>query len=84
MKGTICCFFWPKNTAYYYLVRQVSRTKKKLLLHYYEHDLPINDRVVRDTKTIDTGLIPGRVKPNTTKIGILGFHAKRSAIRGTV
>ena len=36
------------------------------------------------TESVDSGSIPGRVKPKTTKIGIHSFPAWRSAIKGTV
>ena len=36
------------------------------------------------TEAVDTGSIPGRVKPKTIKIGIYSFPAWRSAIKGTV
>ena len=45
-----------------------------------------NGRVDRAsaTEAVDTGSIPGRVKPKTIKIGIHSFPAWRSAIKGTV
>ena len=36
------------------------------------------------TEAVDSGSIPGRVKPKTIKIGIHSFPAWRSAIKGTV
>ena len=36
------------------------------------------------TEAVDTGSIPGRVKPKTIKIGIHSFPAWRSAIKGAV
>ena len=36
------------------------------------------------TETVDLAAIPGRVKPNTIKIGIHSFPARRSAIKETV
>ena len=35
------------------------------------------------TEAVDSGSIPGRVKPNTMKIDIYSFPACRSAIEGT-
>ena len=52
-----------------------------------KHSLdPINGRVDRAsaTEAVDSGSIPGRVKPKTIKIGIHSFSAWRSAIKGTV
>ena len=47
---------------------------------------PISGRVDRasSTEAVDSGLIPGRVKPKTKKIGIHSFPAWRSAIKGRV
>ena len=47
---------------------------------------PISGRVDRAsaTEAVDSGLIPGRVKTKTIKIGIHSFSAWCSAIRGTV
>ena len=36
------------------------------------------------SKTVDSGSIPGRVKPKTRKIGIRSFPAGSSALKGTV
>ena len=36
------------------------------------------------TEAVDTGSIPGRVKPKTIKISIHSFPAWRSAIKGAV
>ena len=36
------------------------------------------------TEVVDSGSIPGRVKPKTIKIGIQSFPARLSAIKGTV
>ena len=36
------------------------------------------------TEALDSGSIPGRVKPKAIKIGIHSFHAGRLAIKGTV
>ena len=36
------------------------------------------------TEAVDSGSIPGRVKPKTIKIGIHSFPAWRSALKGTV
>ena len=36
------------------------------------------------TETVDLDLIPGRVKPNTIKIGTRSFPAWRSALKETV
>ena len=36
------------------------------------------------TEAVDSGSIPGRVKPNSIKIGIRSFPAGRSALKGTV
>ena len=48
--------------------------------------LPISDRVERAsvTEAVDSGSIPGRVKPKTINIGIHNFPAWGSAIKGTV
>ena len=48
--------------------------------------MPISGRVDRAsaTEAVDSGLIPGRVKPKTIKIGIHSFPAWRSAIKETV
>ena len=35
-------------------------------------------------KTVDSGSIPDRVKPNTIKIGLHNFPAWRSTIKGEV
>ena len=47
---------------------------------------PISGRVDRASaiEAVDTGSIPGPVKPNTIIIGIHSFPAWRSAIKGTV
>ena len=47
---------------------------------------PISGRVDRAsaTEAVDSGSIPGRVKPKTIKIGIHSFPAWRSAFKGTV
>ena len=48
--------------------------------------IPISGRVDRAsaTEAVDSGSIPGRVKPKTIKIGIHSFPAWRSAIKGIV
>ena len=48
--------------------------------------LPISGRVDRASaiEAVDSGSIPGRVKPKTIKIGIHSFPARRSAIKGTL
>ena len=48
--------------------------------------MPISGRVDRAsaTEAVDSGSIPGRVKPKTIKIGIHSFPAGRSALKGTV
>ena len=56
---------------------------------YRLHNLqfkPISGRVDRAsaTEAVDSGSIPGQVKPNTTKIGIYSFPEWRSAIKGKV
>ena len=47
---------------------------------------PISGRVDRAsaTEAVDSGSIPGRVKPKTIKIGIHSFPAWRSALKRTV
>ena len=47
---------------------------------------PNSDRVDRAsaTETVDSGSIPGRMKPKTIKIGIHSFPARRPAIRDSV
>ena len=51
-----------------------------------DKDKPISGRVDRAsvTEAVDTGSIPGLVKPKTIKIGIHSFPASRSAIKGTM
>ena len=46
----------------------------------------ISGRVDRASasEAVDSGSIPGRIKPKTIKIGIHSFPAFRSAIKGTV
>ena len=53
---------------------------------YTAQNRPISGRVDRAsaTETVDSGSIPGRVKPKTIKIGIHSFPAWRSALKGTV
>ena len=36
------------------------------------------------TEAVDSGSVPGRVKPKTIKIGIHSFPACRSAVKGTM
>ena len=47
---------------------------------------PISGRVdwASATEMVDSGSIPGRVRPKTTKIGIHSFPAWRSANKETV
>ena len=48
--------------------------------------VPISGPVDRTsaTETVDSGSIPGRVKPKAIQIGIYSFPAWCSAIKGTV
>ena len=50
---------------------------KNFTLSQFPFDKPISGQVdsAFATETVDSGLIPGRVKPKTIKIGIYSFPA---------
>ena len=57
-----------------------------VITQHYTGTRPISGRVDRAsaTEAVDSGSIPGRVKPKTIKIGIHSFPAWHSALKGTV
>ena len=62
------------------------QTSSKFNRQDFAEILEIPKRADREnaTEMVDSGLIPGRAKPKTIKIGIHSFSVWRSATKGTV
>ena len=61
----------------FFQVSKLSEDQKKIFTKNGTKKKPISGRVDRAsaTEAVDTGSIPGRVKPKTIKIGIHSFPA---------
>ena len=59
-----------------YSVQYVRKSRAvRNFIHYYEKSVSGREDRATATETVELGLIPGRVKPKTTKIGICSFTA---------